>query len=178
METREFRDMDELAVRKIYREAFAGFPWFENLAESEIKRRWEKIKAAQGFGCLVAIEADQVIGLICWDTPSIDDLSRERGLSLAKFAESNVPEGALLVWERELAVTPKHQRKGAGTRLRIAFLINTAKKDKPVFILSRMRDDNLPTIKIAEELGYTRTGIKMPSSQKPGVFHEYWYILL
>jgi hypothetical protein len=42
-------------------------------------------------------------------------------------------------------------------------------------ILTRMRNDNLPILKIADRLGFQRTGIKIPSRQ-PGTFHEYWYL--
>lgn len=38
-----------------------------------------------------------------------------------------------------------------------------------------MRDDNYGIIKVNERFGMQRTGIKVPSSQVLGLFHEYWY---
>jgi len=84
--------------------------------------------------------------------------------------------GDLLIWERELIVHPTNQGQGVGSKLRAAFVESVLNHcEKGVLIFTRMRDDNIPVIKIAEKFGFRRTGIRTLSSQKSGVFHEYWY---
>ena len=85
-----------------------------------------------------------------------------------------------VVWEREVVVCPESQGRGLATRLRREFLEQLAADDQSqaTLLLTRMRDDNAAVIAVAQKLGYTRTGIRMPSSQSPEVSHEYWYTVV
>lgn len=176
MNIRKFAEKDTLSVQVIYRLAFASFPWYEDLSNEEIEKRWKIQQAKPGFECLIADEHNEIVGAIWWDKPTIDELCFERGEPITQFAKQKKRMGNLLIWVRESIVSPIHQGRGVGSQLRVAFLESVLNRcEKGVLILTRMRDDNLPIIKIAKKSGFLRTGIRTPSSQKSGVFHEYWY---
>lgn len=169
---------DWAAIGEILPAAFAGFPWYENLSPVEVTRRLESMQAKRRTAGLVAEEAGVVLGTSLWDTPMILELESERGEALARFAAERMSTGGRspkLVWERELLVHPNYQGRSIGTALRMEF-INRLAREGNFLVLTRMRDDNLPTIRIAEKMGFSRTGIRVESSQKAGVFHEYWYL--
>ncbi len=79
------------------------------------------------------------------------------------------------MWERELIVDPIYQRQGIATALRERFLKKVLGMSVPVLILTRMREDNIPVLRIATKLGFSRTFILVQSSQRKDVFHEYYY---
>ena len=178
MNIRKLVEEDTLSVQVIYRLAFASFPWYEDLSNEEIEKRWKIQQAKPGFECLIADELNEIIGTIWLDKPTLDELCLERGEPIPQFAKQKIRMGDLLIWERELIVSPIHQGRGVGSQLRVAFFESVLNRcEKGVLILTRMRDDNLPVIKIANKFGFQRTGIRTTSSQKSGVFHEYWYFL-
>lgn len=78
------------------------------------------------------------------------------------------------VWIRDTIVDPSFQGKGIATQIKIEALRKIKEKFPNWIILTRMRKDNFGIIKINERLGFRRTGIQIPSSQKKGIFHEYW----
>lgn len=174
MGVRDFLTGDEAAVWRIYRRAFAGFPWFENLSDEEVGSRWLKSSGYPGFRCLVHEIDGGIRGATWWDAISTDRLRQERGASLADFARQNF-SGRLLVWERDLIVDPDFQGRGIGRQLRQAFLAKLTERGPEFVVLTRMRQDNIPTLKLAGELGFKSTGIRVPCSVAPGIFHEYWF---
>lgn len=173
---RDLRESDVTAVQEIYRQAFAGFPWYEALSSADVQGRWDFCATKYGFRAIVAVEDGVVVGALLWDTPTIEDLRLERGDALACFAIDRLCEDVLLVWEREVMVAPSAQGRGIATQLRLQFL-ECIGEMRAALILTRMRDDNVPIVHIAAKRGFSRTGIKVPSSQKPEVSHEYWYLL-
>ena len=176
MNIRKFVEKDALSVQVIYRLAFASFPWYEDLSNEEIEKRWKTQQAKIGFECLIADALNKVVGAIWWDKPTLDELRSERGKFIIQFVKQKIRMGDLLVWERELIVSPAYQGHGIGSQLRAAFIELVLNRcERMVLILTRMRDDNLSVIRIAEKFGFKRTGYRTPSSQKSGVFHEYWY---
>jgi L-amino acid N-acyltransferase YncA len=172
---RDFRWTDVIAIHRAYQGAFAGFPWYETLSDAEVQRRWESYMSKRGFRVLVAEWFGEVVGALLWDAPILDELRVERGEILARFAERHLGFKTLLIWEREVFVSPDAQRKGIGTELRRSFL-DRMRETATTLILTRMRNDNLPIIHIARMFGFSPTGIKTPSSQAPGVSHEYWFM--
>jgi GNAT superfamily N-acetyltransferase len=179
--TNKFKERRE-EIAEMLREGFAGFPWYEHLSIDESLRRVNEYALKQGFESFLAEDPNgKIVGGLWYDTPSVDQLEIERGKPLADFAQQlcNQHEIEDLVWERELIVRPDYQGQRVGTRLRETFISYVSKQyPEGVIILTRMREDNPGTIIIAERLDYQQTGIRVPSSQKAGVFHEYWYKLI
>lgn len=175
---RQLQPTDWLAVEPVYRDAFFGFPWQEDLSAGEVRHRLQVMQTKRGAEGIVAVENSRVLGVSLWDMPTIPELQLERGQALAEFAArkmATVTGLTTVAWERELLVDPKFQGRGVGTALRKAF-ISLLKREAGFLVLTRMRDDNLPTIRIAEKIRLARTGIRIESSQKAGVFHEYWFL--
>lgn len=175
--TEEFRNKFD-SIAAVYQRAFAGFPWFENLSDAEVRRRMTDSSSKTGFQAFIEKGPNgEVVGALWYDTPSLEQLSLERGQQLADTAKVICQENNLnnIIWEREVIADPLFQRRGIATGLRTTFLLHLANTfPGGALILTRMRDDNIGIIKVAEKLGYTRTGIRLPSSQLAGVFHEYW----
>lgn len=155
---------------EMYKEAFSGFPWYEELTQMEVERRITTHMAKRGFDGRIAAN-EEPVGASWWDTPTLEELSIERGPATASFArEFNYD---LLVWERELLVRPRYQGKGYSMALRQAF-IHALPKSR-ILILTRMRDDNVGTLRTAFRLGFQATSIANPS-RKEGVSHKIYYL--
>lgn len=178
LNTKKFEEKLEDIV-SVYQRAFAGYPWFENLSDDEVQKRLVNNSGKNGFQPFIAEGPNgEVAGALWYDTPTLEQLSAERGKELAEFASTVCQENNLqhLIWEREVLVDPQFQKQGIATRLRTAFLSYLIEAfPDGALMLTRMRDDNIGIIKIAERVDYARTGIRVPSSQTPGIFHEYWY---
>ncbi|MEK7477874.1 MAG: GNAT family N-acetyltransferase [Patescibacteria group bacterium] len=171
-----FPNTDIPGILGMYREAFSGYPWYEQLSEEIVRTRWEHNSSQPNFRCLVAEnEIGQVVGAVWWNSLNESGLRKERGEQLEEFVASHFP-GWSLVWEREVMVSTSHQGKGLGLLLRQEFQARLVREGQKILVLTRMRDDNGAIIHSGEKIGFQRTGIRLPSSQKPGVFHEYWYL--
>lgn len=167
-----------LEVADILRKSFAGAPWFEDIDEAEAVSRVDAHASKPGFEAVLALDQDSVVGGLWYDTPSLEELRSERGEELARFAQfvSVNDDIDRVVWEREVVVSPTHQGMKLATRLRERFLDRLATDGVgSSLLLTRMRDDNGAIISVAKKFDYSRTGIRMPSSQNPEVSHEYWY---
>lgn len=169
MKIRKYESDDLLAVRSIWQRAFAGFPWYENLSHEEMVIRWQACCDRPGFKCLVMEHDGRVVGFISWDTPTLENLAKERGPELAAFAAKF---GSPIVWLEVICADPDCQRQGIARKLRerVTYLF----KEEFIF-LTRHRDDNIPIINLSISMGFLRVGIRMPSSQVTGLHHEYWY---
>lgn len=171
-------------IADVYKAAFSGAPWFENLSFEETFRRVSDNSQKNGFEAYVAESIDgsgEIVGGLWFDKPTLEELKIERGEKLADFASKTLQENNInsLIWEREVLVKPGHQGQKIATRLRLSFIsyINDTMPDGSL-ILTRMRDDNFAIIKVAENVGFKRSGIKVTSSQDPIIKHEYWYNLI
>lgn len=168
----------QIVVQELVRDAFSGFPWYETLDDAELNRRWLSFVARPGFTGLIALaddESDEVMGGIWWDDTSPTLLATERGPELADFAfQQMVQRGLSLVWERDLAVFRRYQGQGVGRILRSAFLEEMSNQKKRG-VLTRMREDNEPVLKLARGLGFQPTGIFVSCSVKADTCHQYWY---
>jgi len=181
--TEQFRNrMPEMAT--VYKEAFAGFPWYEQLSIEETFNRVANNSEKAGFDAFLAFASDgsdQIVGGLWYDKPTLEELEKERGFELREFVEllGMNQSTANIVWEREVLVKPGFQGLKIATNLRTLFISYVSQEmSEGGVILTRMRDDNLPIIKVAENVGYQRTGIKVASSQNPSTKHEYWYSVL
>lgn len=173
MNIREYRAEDSGGVQEVYQRAFAGLPWYEQLSDEEVARRWLACSTRRGFFCLVAEAVGQVIGFTCFDTPTLPELEQERGEALAKFTSASGQER--VVWIRETCVTPEFQGKSLARVLKEAAWSKLCDDKKSAIVLTRMRDDNTRIIHLNETLGFRRTGIRLPDGLIPSVFQEYWY---
>lgn len=180
--TTVFPYRDEMKV--VYQQAFAGYPWHEDLSDEEVYRRLDSQVSKPGFeGIWLLDQKDgSVVGATWFDRPSLGDLERERGSVLRKFAETqinNLGGDVELIWQRETLTTPKDQGKGIGRYLKElvkdCFEQRSLENGRPILVLTRMRGDNYGIIRINKELGMQESGILIPSSQVEGLFHQYWY---
>jgi RimJ/RimL family protein N-acetyltransferase len=171
-------------VASMYKDAFAGYPWFENLTFDEAFKRVNDHASREGFEAFIAEAYDgsgEIVGGLWYDKLSIDELHQERGRELASLAQElqKQHEASDVIWEREVLVKPSYQGQKIATRLRTAFLAYLGEDlVNGGIVLTRMRDDNYAIIKVAEAVGFQRTGIKLPSSQNPTTQHEYWYRII
>jgi hypothetical protein len=168
------------ALLDLYATAFAGFPWFEILAQSEIEKRIQSNANQSGFNFIDYEVEGKLAGAIWYDVPSLEQLAQDRGQDLAALARQimaaeNLPT---LVWEREVMVSPQQQKKGIATQLRNSMFASIQSQYGDSLILTRMRDDNVGIITVAQRVGFVRTGITRPSSQTPDFKHEFWYKVL
>ncbi len=175
--TEKFRQQfDEIAA--VYQRAFAGYPWFKQLPDDEVRRLLLDHSDKDGFQAFIAESpSGQTVGALWYDELTVEEVSSERGQELARFADIFCKENDIgnIIWEREVLVDPSFQKQGIATKLRMTFLSHLAEVfPNGALVLTRMRDDNTGIIKIAERLDYERTGIRVPSSHQP-IFHEYWY---
>lgn len=171
---REF-SLRQPQIEEMYARAFAGFPWYESLTPEEVRRRVRADMEKPGFRAFVATKEDGVVGAHWSDTPTLAQLTIQRGPQLGNFIVDNFPRGLPLVWERELMVKPDEQGNGVGTALRRNFLdyLETQYRGGAL-VVTRMRDDNIPTLVTAQRCGFSDTSIRIPSSQTPGVNHGYY----
>ncbi len=176
MKVRDYKQSDRSEIELVYRQAFAGPPWHEQLSGEEVARRWQACSSRRGFSGLVAEAAGQVIGFTCFDTPTLPELEQERGEVLAKFASASGQER--VVWIRETCVAPEFQGKSLARVLKEAAWARLCNSQESVIVLTRMRDDNTRIIHLNETLGFRRTGIRLPDRLISGVFQEYWYRLV
>lgn len=173
MKIREFHEEDVTKIQSIYQEAFKGFPWYENLSIEEVNRRWKMQSDKPGSNCLVAEIGQEIVGATWWDRITREQLLNERGEALVEFVKGF--SGCDLVWLRETCVSPKFQGQGIAYALKQEVIEILGKSKKLILVLTRMREDNIGIISINTNLGFKQIGIKVPSSQIEGLFHEYWY---
>lgn len=173
MRIRTYVPDDLGAVQMLYIDAFAGFPWFENLTHEEIEQRMASDLSKDTFTCLVGEVDEEIVATswgICLD---LDELALERGQDLCDAIAEHAYQRRLF-WERELIVHPKVQGQGLGGKIRTRFLDHVAELFAPALLLTRMRDDNVGTLKIAMRLGFEPTGITRPAIEKPGAIHQFY----
>jgi RimJ/RimL family protein N-acetyltransferase len=177
MKIRAYRESDVRAILETYQRAFAGYPWFEDLSDEEILRRWTRDSSQPNFCCFVAEYDGLAVGTLYGNEMNISSLQYERGEKLENFVAMNYGEYKIF-WEREVIVNPSHQGKGIAASLRRSLLDFLRQKLEKTIILTRMRSDNFAIMKVASKVGYEMIEITLPSSQKEGVFHRYWYCLV
>lgn len=163
----------------VYRRAFAGKPWLENLSEEVVRARFDDHLSKPGFRARLAFDqSGRVTGALWYDTPTLSQLEAERGAELAAFARAFLDkyDDALLVWEREIIVDPESQGQGIASRLRADFINELREKsESQVLVLTRMRSNNFGIMRIAEKLNYRKTAITMPCTSDEVNYHEYWF---
>lgn len=168
---RAYHESDRTRVESVYRQAFAGPPWHEQLTEEEVSGRWQKCIECNDFKCLVQESRGIITGFTCWDYPTIDALRAHCTEELVRFVRLN-PD-MKIIWIRETCVDPKFQGRGIAHALKRAAM-RIMSKDFAI-ILTRLRTDNPGIIKLNEGFGLQSTNISVPSRQHPGAVHEYWY---
>ncbi|MBI5645092.1 hypothetical protein HY970_03260 [Candidatus Kaiserbacteria bacterium] len=172
----ELRPIDQTSyddLVQMYKESFSGFPWFEDLSHSEVEARVSKHMGQRGFAGILGSVDNEPVGASWWNTPTLAELAEEKGPEVARFATSYAHHH--LVWERELLVRPRYQGRGYSLPLRKAFLASL--ELGRTLVLTRMRDDNVGTLKTGEAVGFRPTSIVTPS-KKEGAFHRVYYLLV
>lgn len=162
-------------IVEMYTLAFENFPWYESLTPEEVRHRVQVDVEKPGFRAFVATKEGKVVGAHWSDTPTLAQLTAQRGSQLGRFIGNNFPQGLPIVWERELMVRPGEQGNGIGTALRRNFLNYLGTQYRGgALVVTRMRDDNAPTLITASRCGFLDTTIRIPSSQNPDIAHGYY----
>lgn len=137
--------------------------------------RWQACCNKPGFECLVTEHDGLVVGFLSWCTPTLEELKKERGSELAVFAAKyRLP----IVWLEVICADPDYQRQGIARRLREDAIYSFQDRVCGGMVclwLTRHREDNIPIIRLSQSMGFRPVGIRVPSSQVPGLHHEYWY---
>jgi RimJ/RimL family protein N-acetyltransferase len=178
-----FTHFDLLA--EVYRQAYAGFPWYEGdtVTLDVSKERLLKVASMPNFqGFVVENLFDEPIAAELFHLATTEFL-KSKSRDLESFASNLVSNESLntIIWENEVFVKPEYQRNKIATLLRRALIKYFEGSVKGgTIILTRMRDDNIGTIKAAERVGFLRTGIRKLASQQPEgwngqLHHEFWF---
>lgn len=177
MKIRDFRLEEFAQISKLYKEAFSGYPWYENLSDQEVSSRLtDHFFSRDDFMCLIAEIDNSIVGATWCDVLSIESLEKERGNLLSSFVK-NVSDYQI-IWVRETIVKKEFQGKGIAKTLKNEHM-SVLKKNYPGGIaLTRMRDDNFAIIKINSNAGWLKTGIRMQSLKDLTKWHEYYYCIL
>jgi len=166
-------------ILAVYREAFSGAPWFLSISPVTAYSRISNHINRNEFTAFIAREENgEIVGVVWFYSPTPEELETDEGPDLKEFAERILRENKIrkIVWEREIHVRPKYQGQHIATKLRKMMLSFLASKyPEGVLLFTRMREDNAAVIKVAEKVGFQRTGIRVSSTSKLNVQHEYWY---
>ena len=166
---------DKAVVQSVIKDAFGGFPWYMDHSDSELDDLWQSSTAEPCFSGLIAVNNDgDIAGVSWWHFPSLDSI---RGNRLARFV-SDTREDRTLVWEDAILVRQKYQNQGIGAMLRKAFIEEVSKSSNRTMILSRMRSDNVPTLLLAQRIGFRPTGARSKEGNQSPLFQEFWYLLV
>lgn len=171
-----------------YKEAFSGYPWFENLTVEDVQSRIEKDMKRPNFAGVWFVDSDNdLIGASWYYDTDVEKLRSERGEELALFAHKIMEEMNIghIVWQSMTVVSPKYQNQGMGTELkRVVFddLKNEANQTGPILYMTRIREDNLGSQGMNKD-HLKPTGIKIAASkthpsQPDGIMHQYWYTVI
>ena len=156
------------------------------MTEGQVQKRLEKDLSKPGInGVWLVDDRNSLIGASWYYDSSVEKLKEERGEELSKFAQQVSLEQGIdkILWHSMTLVSPEHQGKGVGTKLKKTIfddLRSQANLTGPILYLTRIRDDNFGSQKMNESYGLARTGIKVPASkthenQADGLMHEYWF---
>jgi GNAT superfamily N-acetyltransferase len=173
---------------QVYKDAFAGYPWFEDLTAEQVQRRIENDLSRPGFEGVWFIDENlDLLGASWYYDINLDQIKAERGEALATFAQTTINEHGInhVVWHSMTAVAPKYQRLGIGREIKkVVFqdLQTVADSSGPILYLTRIRGDNFGSQGMNREFLST-TGIKIAASktnpnQPDGIMHEYWYRII
>jgi hypothetical protein len=173
--TRPLITGDKIGIQLLIRDAFSGYPWYQDYLQDDLDNLWKVATARPGFKGIVALDENNTItGASWWYLPTDTSI---RGETLSKFIRHTKGD-RVLVWEDAILVLRKSQGLGVGSVLRNMFIVSVKNTHKQALIISRIRDDNVPSILLAERIGFKRTGAKFKESKHPHVSQEYWYLLL
>src|SRR3989344_4421891 len=99
-------------LSKLYTQAFAGYPWFENLSFEQARTR--VLESADGRG-FKALSDNQLVGASWFDTPTPPELIQQgRNDALLNFILDKILSTKLptLIYIRDTLVGPEYQGKG------------------------------------------------------------------
>lgn len=171
------RRLPEVAL--IYQAAFSGPPWHEDLPIDEAEHRIQVHAGQDGFDALLAYDhAGTIVGSLWYEDMTPEGIVQTKGEAVAAFAAVVQQQHGIerVVFTHDTIVHPKYQGRKIASQLKDRYIDEIAQgSPNGAVILTRHRDDNLGIIRTSETQGFSRTGIRMPSSQNPDTHHEYWY---
>lgn len=163
----------------IYSQAFAGYPWFEDISIEVARQRILENVGFKGFSGFVAFQDEKMAGLSWLDTPELEALiQRGRNDHLQEFIDKMVDDRGQvpLIYVRDTLVKPEFQGQGIASALKRYYLEFCSQKfENGALMLTRHREDNIAIIKGSIRWGFQPTGVRVPTSADPSIHHEYWY---
>lgn len=176
MKIRNFYPEDFAQISKLYKDAFSGYPWYENLSNKDVHSRLTDHFSRSVLICHVAEIDHLIIGATWCNILSIESIEKERGKSLSSFVKeiSNYP----IIWVRETIVKKEFQGQGVAKALKNEQMLVLRNNYHNGIALTRMRDDNFAIIKVNTSSGWVKTGIRMQSQTDLTKWHEYYYCVL
>jgi hypothetical protein len=176
VEIRELNPSSDYSeVHRVYKAAFAGLPWEEELSDEEIDRRLAYQFSKPSLSGLVMLEDNEIVAVHWHDILTLDGLFLERGRALTQWVQSSISGQPVIVWERSLIVHPDHQRKGHAQWLRSTFFYRLTNAATDHLVLTSLRDDNTGAIEAAKKLYMNKTGVSKPAKES-GQMYDYWFV--
>ena len=174
MHMRPLVPQDRAGIQLLIKDAFSGHPWYQDHSQDELDKLWLATIAEPGFsGIVTSDDGGAIIGASWWHLPPVSSIHGKTLLSFIQQQRGN----KTLIWEDAVLVRRRSQKMGIGFALRNAFIASVKKTYGQVLILTRMRSDNIPSLRLAKRLGFNKTGARFIESQGPHIFQEYWYLL-
>ena len=178
MDIQVYRNSDFDALLNIYRECFTGFPWFNKPSYDDAFSRLDRQLRRTDCICLVAKVDKKIIGASWCDEILLVELEQERGgVEASSIIRVNFSD-MRLIWLRATIVSPAYQGQGLTKKIKIHLHDQIKLKYTKPLIVTRMRSDNIPIIKINTELGYKKLGVATRSKLDALAMDEYWYFEL
>lgn len=133
---------------RIFKQAFAGAPYFENFQDKEVKTIMADLALSYGSYCAVLLKNNEVIGLV-GGLP----LSDENEIADLLHAKNAIEDPQRTFYLAELAVANDFRKKGLGTKLVKSLLKDIQKESDYDNIIVRTQSEGSNAINIFKNNG-------------------------
>lgn len=168
-------------VATVYRNAFANPPWSLAWSQEHAEQLIQDAMSHEGFEAFFALGAEEkVLGAFWYYPMQLSRITQELTKPVAQFAKNLVETNdlSLIVYNKAIFVDPDCQDKGIGKQLR-ALGMSAAPRlygdQHRILWLTRHREDNPKIIQLSEKMGFTDSGLRMPSESSAMFVNRFYY---